>query len=299
MSSLKNNSKISIGGQAVIEGVLMRSPHAVALAVRKPSGEITLEREDNIAWTKRHFLLGLPFIRGVITLAETLSLGMKSLMRSADISMEEEGKKINKLEYAFSLTLSIAFSIGLFFAAPAFIFSLLKSLNISTITLNLIEGLVRIAIFLTFLFTVSFMPDMRRVFEYHGAEHKSIFLFEELKEKKVEDIKGALTVEGTKKFSTKHPSCGTSFIIFVLLISIITFSFLGRPTFLMRILYKISLLPLITGMAYELIKFSSRHNKNILVKILIAPGLLLQRITTKEPKDDQVEVAIEALKAVL
>ena len=295
----KQNPKNSIGGQALIEGVLMRSPKVAAIAVRKPSGEITIEREENILWSKRHPLLGLFFFRGIVTLAETLSLGMRSLIRSADIAMEGEERKINPLEYTLSFSISILFSILLFFVLPAGAFTFLKSFNIPTIALNLIEGTIRIMIFFGFLLAVSFMPDMRRVFEYHGAEHKSIFLYEELKEKNEQDIKGSLTIPGTKKFTTYHPSCGTSFIIFVLIISILTFSFLGRPSFLLRVGLKLSLLPIIIGIAYELIKFSSRHKKNPFVRILIAPGLLLQRLTTREPSDDQVEVALEALKAVI
>ncbi len=295
----EENSKNSVGGQAVIEGVLMRSPRRIAVAIRKPNGEITVEKEENIAWAKRNPLLGFFFVRGIVTLIETLSIGMKALVRSADVAMEGEERKPNRFEYSISIFLSILFAIFLFFALPAGMFTFLKSFNIPTVPLNIIEGLIRISIFLVFLFSVALMPDMRRVFEYHGAEHKSIYLYETLKEKKEEDIKSKLSAEEARNFSPEHPSCGTSFIIFVLIISIFVFSFLGRPSFLMRILLKLSLLPVIVGVAYEFIKFSSRHIKNPFVRILIAPGLLLQKLTTREPSYEQLEVAIEALKAVI
>jgi len=295
----KENSKNSVGGQAVIEGVLMRSPRSIALAIRKPSGEIALEKEENVAWSKRHPILGIFLIRGIATLIETLAIGMKSLVHSADVAMEAEGKRVSGWEYGFSFVLSFAIAITLFFVFPAFIFSQLKIFNIPTIMLNIIEGIIRISMFLIFLFMVSFMPDMRRIFEYHGAEHKSIYLYENLKKRKETDIANSLTIEEAKKFSPQHPGCGTSFVIIILIISVFVFSFLGRPSFVMRVVLKLSLLPIIIGLAYEFIKFSARHRDNPLVKILITPGLFLQKLTTREPSDDQIEVALEAIKAVI
>jgi len=293
---LSHKDDVHIGGQAVIEGVMMRGENAVATAVRKPNNEISIKKENKARWTKANFLLGLPFVRGIVTLAETMTLGIGSLTYSATEAGEEEN--ISKTEMGFAFTLSIIFSIALFIALPAFAFSKLKMLPINTISLNIIEGLIRMTIFVGFLFLVNFMPDMKRVFEYHGAEHKTINAYHEMRSMEG-FVPDALNPDSVRKYSKVHPSCGTSFILMVLLVSIFTFSFLGRPAFLMRVALKLSLLPVVAGISYEIIRLARHKKAPFIAKMLVAPGVLLQKITTREPDSGQIEVAISALKSVL
>lgn len=288
---------IHIGGQAVIEGVMMRGEDKVAVAVRKENGEITLKVENAPRWTAGNPVLGVPFIRGIITLAETLVLGINTLMYSAEQSGREE-EKLSGKEIGLSLTLSIIITIVLFIVLPAAVFSKLRVLPINTITLNLIEGAIRISIFVGFLAAISFMPDMRRVFQYHGAEHKSIIAYEEMK-KKDGFTPESLTPDSVKGYSKIHPSCGTSFLLMVFLVSVVLFSFLGRPDFLHRIALKLLMLPLVAAVAYEIIRLARKKDASPLVKLLVAPGMWLQKLTTREPDASQIEVAIAALKAVL
>lgn len=286
-------SKLAIGGQAVIEGVLMRSQTAWAVAVRTPDKKIVVNKKEEVPLVKRIKIFGLPILRGVITLFETMSLGINAIIYSANMSLEDQNEKISKKEFTISMIFSLTIAILLFVVTPAFIFTQLKNLEINLILLNLIEGLIRIGIFLGFLIFVSFAPDMKRVFEYHGAEHMAVHLYD-----KVND-KSKLTVEATKQYKTLHPSCGTSFLLVVLTISIIVFSFLGRPDLLTRVGMKLLLLPLIAGISYEIIKIARKEKAPFFIKWLVAPGMLLQYITTKQPSDDQIEVALEALKAVV
>lgn len=289
----ENEEKIlPIGGQAVIEGVLMRSPKAYAIAVRKNDGSIEIKEKEEPSWTKRNRLLGLPFIRGIATLLESLTLGVSALFYSANLSVDKN-EQISKGEFTLSLILSFSVSIALFIALPAGVFALLRNTPMPTIALNLIEGFIRISIFLCFLLVVSRFKDMQRIFEYHGAEHKIVHLFQEKN-----SLEG-LSVKDALKFKTMHPSCGTSFLLIVFIVSIIVFSFLGRPTYLYRVLYKIMLLPVITGIAYEIIRIARRKESPVWIKALVAPGMWLQRITTKEPDEKQLEVAMEALKHAL
>ncbi|MCX5751575.1 MAG: DUF1385 domain-containing protein [Candidatus Saganbacteria bacterium] len=282
-----------VGGQAVIEGVMMKGPAAYAISVRKTDGTIETKVVPHIAWTKRHFLLGLPFVRGVVILAESMVIGIRSLNFSANLSLEAEGEKISKGEFAFSFLISILFSIGLFIALPAFFFNALRSSPLPVICLNLIEGSIRIFIFVGFLLVLSCFKDLHRVFEYHGAEHKTIYLFHEVKDK------DKLNVADAQIHSTLHASCGTSFLLIVLVVSILVFSFLGRPTWIMRIFLKLSLMPVVAGISYEIIRIARRDNAPLWARILVTPGKWLQLITTKQPSNDQVEVAIEALKHVV
>jgi len=283
--------KENYGGQALIEGVMMRGPKASAVAVRRPDGKIVTEKKDGLPWMKLNFFFGLPFVRGIINLAEMLTLGISSLMRSAEISLGEEPP--TRTETWFSVGIAVVIAVLLFIAAPAFVFSKVKSSIGNVILLNVIEGAMRITIFIAYILFASLMPEMKRVFEYHGAEHKVIHTYE-----KTEDFNlDKLTVRAVKGETTLHPSCGTSFIFIVLIVSIFIFSFLGRPSFLQRILLKISLLPLIVGVSYEIIRATRKKGSSIILKALVSPGLLFQKITTREPSDDQIEVAIESFRS--
>ena len=278
------------GGQAVIEGVMMRRANKIATAVRRPDQTIVIQERERVPFTKRYKVLGLPFVRGAVTLVEMLGVGISTLMFSAEQALTEDDKKPGKWEMPVSMVISFTVSIALFVVFPAYCFSLLRDMVSNTILLNVIEGALRLSIFLIFLLSTLFMEDMRRVFMYHGAEHKTVFAWEN---------GDALTVENVKKFSTRHPRCGTSFLLVVMVVSILVFSLLGRPDFLHRILYKLLLFPVVAGISYEIIRFTGKHREWKWVQLLSAPGLLLQRITTREPTDDQIEVAIAAMERVI
>jgi len=277
------------GGQAIIEGVMMRHGDRIASAVRRPDNEIIIKEQHYVPLTKRYKILGLMFVRGSVTLIEMLIIGMKSLLFSAEQALAEEEEKPQGWEMALSMLISFAFGIFFFIVVPAYCFTLLKSVISSTILLNIIEGCIRLGLFLCFLAFTLLMEDMRRVFMYHGAEHKTVFAWENGEE---------LTVENVRNYSTRHPRCGTSFILVVMIVSILVFSLLGRPDFLHRVLYKLMLMPVIAGISYEVIRFTGKRRNWGWIQILSAPGLLLQKITTREPTDDQIEVAIAAMKKV-
>ncbi|HEX7503901.1 MAG TPA: DUF1385 domain-containing protein [Syntrophales bacterium] len=278
------------GGQAVIEGVMMRHGNRIAVAVRTPEKDIVIKEQDYIPFTKRYPLLGLRVIRGAVTLVEMMILGIKTLLYSAEIAMPEGEKKPGSWEIALSLCMSFGLALTLFVLIPAYCFASLRDVIENTILLNIVEGIIRLGIFLTFLTTTLLMEDMRRVFMYHGAEHKTVFAWEHGQD---------LTVDNIRQFSTRHPRCGTSFILVVLVISILVFSLLGRPDFLHRVLYKLALFPIIAGISYEIIRFSGKHKEKGWVQAISWPGLLLQKITTREPTDDQIEVAVAAMKKVI
>lgn len=278
------------GGQALIEGVMMRHGNKVAAAVRGPDREIIFREQYHVPLTKRYKVLGLIFIRGFITLFEMMFIGMKSLLFSSEVALTEDETKPPAWQLAISLVISTVTALFFFIIVPAYFFSLLKGVISNTFFLNIVEGCVRLGLFLTFLGMTLLMEDMQRVFMYHGAEHKTVFAWEDGRE---------LTIENTRGYSTRHPRCGTSFILIVMIVSILVFSLLGRPDFFHRILYKLSLLPLVAGISYEVIRFSGKHKDWRWVKILSWPGLQFQRITTREPTDDQLEVAIAAMKKVL
>jgi uncharacterized protein YqhQ len=278
------------GGQAIIEGVMMRHGNKIAAAVRKPDKEIAIQEQYYVPLTKRYKCLGLAFIRGSVTLLEMMVIGMKCLMYSAELALTENDVKPKKWEMTISVIIGLGTAIFLFVVVPAYCFSVLKSFVSSTILLNIVEGFIRLGIFLCFLGTTLLMEDMRRVFMYHGAEHKTVFAWENGQE---------LTVENIKKFSTRHPRCGTSFVLVVMITAILIFSLLGRPDFVHRVFYKLLLLPVIAGISYEIIRFTGRKRDLKWVQILSWPGLLLQKITTKEPTDDQIETAIAAMKKVI
>jgi len=310
----KNNSTChitSIGGQAVIEGVMMRGPKESAIAVRKPDGEIIVEKKPINSFVQKYKINKIPFLRGVFSFVESLVEGTKALMFSAeffDIEEEEDKKKkeemsedeLKKQEAKEKKTLNVAiyasvavaliFSIGVFMLLPAAVIEFLrKFVEINQVVTSLFEGILRIIIFLIYVILVSKMEDIKRVFQYHGAEHKTIFCYESGEE---------LTVENVRKHERLHPRCGTSFLIFVMIVSIIMFSFISAQNAVLRVIIRLLLLPVVAGISYELIKFAGRHTGKI-VKIISAPGMWLQKITTKEPDDSQLEVAITALKAVL
>jgi uncharacterized protein YqhQ len=278
------------GGQAIIEGVMMRHGNKIAAAVRKPDREIAIQEQYYVPLTKRYKCLGLVFVRGAVTLVEMMVIGMKCLMYSAELALTENDVKPKKWEMTISVIIGLGTAIVLFVVIPAYCFSVLKSFVSSTILLNIVEGFIRLGIFMCFLGTTLLMEDMRRVFMYHGAEHKTVFAWENGQE---------LTVENIKKFSTRHPRCGTSFVLVVMITAILIFSLLGRPDFVHRVFYKLLLLPVIAGISYEIIRFTGRKRDLKWVQILSWPGLLLQKITTKEPTDDQIETAIAAMKKVI
>jgi len=269
---------------------MMRHGNKIAAAVRRPDKEIVFQERDYIPLTKRYKLLGLMFIRGTINLFEMMIIGIKCLMFSAEVALSEEERKPKSWEMPLSFIISFSIAIFFFIVVPAFFFTKIKYFVANLIFLNLLEGCVRLGIFLLFLFSTLLMEDMRRVYMYHGAEHKTVFAWEDGRE---------LTLENVKDFSTRHPRCGTSFILFVMIVSILVFSLLGRPDFLHRVIYKILLLPVVAGISYEAIRFTGKHSHWKWVQLLSWPGLMLQKITTREPSADQIEVAIAAMKKVI
>lgn len=284
--------KLSVGGQAVIEGVMMRGPGKIAVAVRKPNGEITVDLKDAGSVSDRYPILKKPFLRGVVSLVESLSYGMKALSFSAQASGEEdEGEEsMSSLELAGTIAVSVGLAVLLFVVLPTGAMKLLQNEGFSPMVLNLCEGLLRLGIFLLYIWGISRQKDIQRVFQYHGAEHKTIYTYEH----------GLpLRVENVRLFSTLHPRCGTNFLMIVMLISIFIFTFLGWPSLWERILSRILLMPVVAGISYEIIRFAGKHMDKPWVRAAILPGLALQKLTTRQPDDDQIEVAIASLKAVL
>lgn len=297
--------KTSIGGQAVIEGVMMRGPEKIATSVRKPDGEIECEVKE-IGKKRKNKFLKLPIIRGCVNFFDSMIIGVQSLMYSAKFfDVEEENDEPSKFEkwleeklgsekmmnavIYFSVIISLFFSVGLFILLPGAIGELLANVLKNHYLLTLVEGIVRIGIFIFYLALVSNMKDIKRVFMYHGAEHKSIHCYESGKE---------LTVENVRKHSRLHPRCGTSFLLIVMVVSMLVFFFIPKMFFLYRLLLRIALLPVVAGISYEIIKYAGRKD-NTFTRILSAPGMWFQYITTREPDDSQIEVAIHSLKAVM
>ncbi|MGI5999237.1 MAG: DUF1385 domain-containing protein [Lutispora sp.] len=290
--------KTSIGGQAVIEGVMMKGPEDIAIAVRKPDGEIALKKEK--LKSNRKNISKIPIIRGMYAFVDSMVIGVRALSYSAEFFEEEEDvkekKKPSKLDdfmeknmIPIAVILSIAFSVGLFILLPTLAVSFIGTAVKIPLLMNLVEGIVRIIIFISYIALISRMKDIKRVFEYHGAEHKSIFCYENGEE---------LTVENVRKYKRLHPRCGTSFLFIVMIVSILLFSLFKWPNILVRLVTRIALLPIVAGISYEIIKWAGRSDSK-LVCFVSAPGLWLQKITTREPDDSQIEVAITALKNVL
>ncbi|HHT49520.1 MAG TPA: DUF1385 domain-containing protein [Firmicutes bacterium] len=279
------------GGQAVIEGVMMRGRHHYAIAVRKGNNTTSVMSEPLGSYTQKNRILRLPFIRGIVALGESLVLGVKSLQYSANQLMDTEGEEeLSFWEMTLMLVLAIGITILLFVALPLFLRGLVAKILPGTLWRNLFEGLMRAVILVAYVGLVSFLSDIQRVFAYHGAEHKVIHTYEAGEE---------LTVENARTKTTLHPRCGTSFLLYVVMVSAVLFSFLGEQTFLMRFASRIFLLPVVAGVSYELIKASGKRQSFLFWRILSWPGLMLQRLTTREPDDGQLEVAIVALKEVL
>ncbi len=284
---MNEQPKVFVGGQAVIEGVMMRGPGYIATAVREPSGEIVVKKEPFRSIGDTYPMLKKPLIRGVVSLGESLYHGMKALSFSAQAA-GEEGDELSDKEIILTMGFALVMAIVLFVIVPTYGAKFLHSTTDDARILNTVEGILRLLIFLAYIAAISMMKDIRRVFEYHGAEHKTIHAYENGQ---------PLDVEHIRSYSTLHPRCGTNFMLIVMIVSIFVFAFLGWPDLWERILSRVVLLPLIAGVSYEIIRFAGR-SKQGWVACAIAPGLWLQKMTTREPSDDQIEVAIKALEAV-
>ncbi|MGN6586906.1 MAG: DUF1385 domain-containing protein [Solirubrobacterales bacterium] len=283
-----------VGGQAVLEGVMMRGVSVWAVAVRSPEGQIEVESEPLQPWAQRHRIWRLPVIRGVVALGESLKIGFKALAISANAQMEEdeEGEKeeIGGWVWGLTIVLSMVMAIGLFFVVPVGLTSLIKDQLGSPFLFWLIEGLLRTGIFIGYIAAISKMPDLRRVFEYHGAEHKTISCYE------AED---ELVPARAKLYSRLHPRCGTSFLLIVMVLAIFVFAPLGLPAWYWLVASRILGIPLIAGLSYEVIKWAGKNRRKGWVRAIMWPGLMLQNLTTREPDEEQLAVAIASLNAVL
>ncbi len=309
---MSSSEDTSIGGQAVIEGVMMRSPKSIATAVRKPDQEILIKNDHYIGLAKRYRVLNLPVLRGAAAFFEMLFIAIRALNFSADVALVEREKEAKGLDWQRSrgkkildglmlvgmIVLAFVLAIGLFFALPVFLTEVI-GFSKNALSFNMVAGIIRVSFFLAYLWVTSLWGEIRRVFEYHGAEHKSINAFESGEE---------LSVENARKYSTHHPRCGTSFLLIVVLLAIFLFAVADtivemsighRPTLLQRFITHFSILPLLAGSSYELLKLSHRKQDNRYVRWLAAPGLWLQGITTREPDEAQLEVAVIALKSAL
>jgi uncharacterized protein YqhQ len=283
----------AIGGQAVLEGVMMRGPSNWSVAVRKPDGDIAQVSQPIVSPMTRHWVLRLPVIRGVIALGESLAIGFRALAISANYAAQEEGEdgevttELTRGQLIFAFAIAIGFAVLLFKVGPAL---LTDWIGIEAGWFVIVEGLIRVTVFVLYLALISLLPDLRRVFQYHAAEHKAINAYEAGEE---------LEPARVQKFSLIHPRCGTAFLLWVMVIAIFVFAFFGRPVWYWLIATRILLLPVIAGIAYELIRFAGKHTENRILMTLLAPGLWLQRLTTREPTLDQLEVSIRALREVL
>jgi len=287
---------LAVGGQALIEGVMMRSPKYLAMAVRTPDGRIVIRKKIFNSIIRRFSFLNVPILRGGIGLVETMGLGIDALMFSADQATSED--RIEEQKTSFwdtvmmwgTVAFSFLLSMGLFFYLPIILTDLVVPETEGSLVWNVVDGIFRVAMFVLYLWAISKMPDMARVFEYHGSEHKAIHAFENGK---------PLTSDGARDFTTLHPRCGTSFLFFVMLISIVVFSFVGKPEDIVDRLTRMAFIPLIGGLAYEAIKLSGKFSNAWILRPVIWPGLMMQKITTSQPDDEQQAVAMAALKAAL
>ncbi|HWS80598.1 MAG TPA: DUF1385 domain-containing protein [Rubrobacter sp.] len=283
-----------VGGQAIMEGVLMRSPNFWGMAVRTPSGDMDLRAERFRSVTRRSKLFRLPIIRGALSLGETLWLGMKALTISTNIALGEE-QELSKKEIAGTLIFALVLGFGLFLVAPVLgtkgLGSFLGNSIENPVIFNLVEGFIRIAIFIAYLLAITLLSkDIKRFFAYHGAEHKAIKVYERDEE---------LVPANARKLDTSHVRCGTSFVLYVLVLSILVFSLLGVEGWLYMLASRVIVIPLVAGIAFEFIMWSARHQDSALVQALVWPGLQMQKLTTREPSDDMVEIAMASLKKVL
>jgi uncharacterized protein YqhQ len=279
-----------VGGQAVLEGVMMRGVSTWAVAVRRPDDEIDVQSFPLVSWTKRHRAARWPVIRGVVALVESLKIGFNALNIAANAQLEEDEEPISGTMWAGTMLVALLFAVGLFFVVPVGLTSLFKDHLGSALVFWLVEGLLRTTIFLGYIWLLSRLRDLRRVFEYHGAEHKTISCFE---------AGLPLTPENAQRFSRLHPRCGTSFLLIVMIVAIFVFAPLGLPAWYLLVASRIVGVPLIAGLSFEVIKFAGRNRRKRWVQYLMWPGMQLQKLTTREPDLDQLAVAIAAMDAVL
>ena len=290
------NVDMLIGGQAVIEGVMMRSLTGYSVAVRQPDGGVAIRKDKLVSITAKYPFLKIPVLRGSVVLIQSLILGMRALNYSASVSSAgEDGEpEMSNWAIAGSMLMALVLGVGLFILAPLGLTNLIRHYllpEMGNFAYNLIDGVIRAIFFFVYVWSISLMDDIKRVFQYHGAEHKTVYTFEANEE---------LTVENARVKSTLHPRCGTSFLLFVMAISILVFSLIpSTAPFALKFGARVVLIPLIAGLAYEVIRFSARHLQSAVCRMLITPGLWLQRITTKEPDDQQLEIALVALKEAL
>jgi uncharacterized protein YqhQ len=294
-ASATGKEPIRVGGQAVIEGVMMRSPSSMAVAVRKPNGEIVVKREGLAFFSERTRLGKLPLVRGILALLSALILGIRALNFSANQALAEEEKETGPWAMGFTFTIALCLGIFLFFLVPLFLTRglrfVLPAVTESGLLFNLVDGVIRLMIFLAYLWAISFLKDIQRIFQYHGAEHKSIFAFEAGAE---------LSPDRVKDFSHLHPRCGTSFLLIVMVVSILIFALLPHHLpFGYKVASRVVFIPFIAGLSYEIIRFADRRREMPGVQYFIKPGLWLQRMTAREPSLSQIEVAIRALEEVL
>ena len=285
MTSKKEEQSLAFGGQAIIEGVMMRSGSHMVLCVRQPDDEISTHCQEISSLAKRNRVLGLPFVRGIIILFETMYYGVKGIFHSANIALEEEDEEFTWKEYLLVLVAVVAMS-GFFMVVP---FLLATYLGLTGFLLNVVESAVRLTLFVLYLYLVSRWGEFRRVLQYHGAEHKAI---------NAHEAGASMDTETVAGFSRLNPRCGTSFLFIVVIISILVFSVLPRSTFAMRVAYRVVLIPVLGAISYEILKLSDKYRGSPIMKVVIAPGLAMQRLTTQEPEPDMIEVAVRALEEV-
>jgi len=283
-------ARFSYGGQALIEGVLMRGRDAIAVAFRHPDGHIVWASEPLNTGPHAWRLSRAPLVRGLVVLYETLVVGTRWLIRSANIQASDQGVELGRGSIALMLGITLALGIGVFFLLPLFIATATTSSIADAWVQQLVEGGVRVAIFLGYLALIARMPDIRRVFEYHGAEHMTIHALES---------GDPLTTDAVRKYPTAHPRCGTEFLVVVIALSILAFSLIGRQELWIMVVSRILLIPVIAGVGYEILKLGARYRANPIVRAIMAPGILVQMITTKRPTDDQIEVAIVSMEQAL
>ena len=298
LPALESGEETLVGGQAVLEGVMMRSPHAWGICIRRPDGTLATHSEPLDRPSEKRKWMGWPIIRGVMTLGQAMALGFRALRYSANVAMggltaeDEKKTEVSSWALALNVVLSVGFFIFMYKFLPLLAATKLKNTYPAfgnQIAFNVVDGVIRIALFLLFIWGISRLPDIRRVFQYHGAEHKTVFAFES---------RDPLTIQNAQSYSTFHPRCGTSFLMTVMLIAMVIYMMVPATTFWTRFAIRIALLPVIAGVSYELIRFAAKHGSSLFA-VLTKPGLWLQRITTQPPADDQVETAIAALNEAM
>ena len=285
---MNEGQEVTYGGQAVIEGVMMRGPTRMSIALRKADGTISIHERSAEGWAARYGLRRIPFVRGVVALVESMVTGIDALLLSAKEAAAEEGEKIGTGETVLTLGVAVVFAVGVFMVLPTIVADVVRRAASSSVLLNLVEGAFRLVIFLGYLFAISLLKDVRRVFQYHGAEHKVINALEAGEE---------LSVPSIRRYPTAHPRCGTSFLLIVVLVSILVFGLFGWPSHFVRTLVRLAMLPVIAGVSYELMKLAARRKG--FVSVFAMPGLWVQKLTALEPDDSQIEVAVAAIKSLL